>query len=891
MRACAASSFNCDAGAGGAGGKHWRRVPGTPATSLLVCGKATVPRAFRGQLGYGEVMRIISAVFALLGALSTLPAVGSSLDGATRLYALLLFVLICAVVALFASLSPSRRRAREIRRQVLQQQQNQAMNQQMPPQQAPAQQSPSQSVPPQQVPNQQVQGAVSYPMHYQPKPAQPGSSNQQPAQGPVQNQVPNPTQAPISATPQNQAQSPQQDQAVEAQQAQAQQTQAPSPQPASPQPPQPVAAPSPLEPMQAGGASGSSAQTPSVQNHSAESQEQQSMPQNTPAQPEKRPQQEAAQQTPKSNPAPSDPFSLSTNFKLIPPLENAQRSRYPMVLSASTSEDEVFALPSISGVPQHLLVGTQENHVPLNQRPRLQQINILENYLMRAVMNLQTLERAQVSPLHSFKETAQADRTVLAAELEETIRVSRLKLSGALEFYTSLPRLADTPGSFAFARDHALSLSAAVISLTEECFERTFRWRLLEDTLPDSLSDRLYAVRYLRESAQKLAAFVELSEFDRAMQLAEAWKKTVRKDSKIDEGKLWNEMAEVAFDVLPELRERALKGVQSALEYSELFYRPGEDGTHRMLRPEQLSEFELKGVQSTLEERLEKVRLELQDAEFCAAVLSLQANAVIELLQELLQVEQDGVLAEVVTDLRALAHDSPDLAEQPIQTLMFSREQYAPDGEDLPTIGERIRSLSSVPEVLAFVHYEGPVLLTGVSDPYKAFSGEGSFEGLLSEEMKLSPMPLSVLRTHSRLLQQVLRLQNLRLKLAWVSSCSGYMPLSLVERYYVGPSAGDEDLKELTENIEALAELLEARASSREYRGRDVPVPRILWSQMRKQAERSSRLLNTVQFLGWMFASSSRVQVVNGVAQSIHDVDAAEVVEHLMSNLKIARRR
>ena len=812
-------------------------------------------------------MRIISAVFALLGTLPTLPAVASSLDGATRLYALLLFVLICAVVALFASLSPSRRRAREIRRQVLQQQQNQAMNQQVPPTQAPNQQGPSPQVPPQPVPSQPVQGAVSYPMHYQPKPAQPGGSVQQPAQPPI----------------------PQQDQAVEAQQAQAQQTQ-------SPQPPQPVAAPSPLEPMQAGGVSGSSAQNHSAQNHSAQShsaetQERQSMPQNTPAQPEERPQQEAAQQTPKSNPAPSDPFSLSTNFKLIPPLENAQRSRYPMVLSVSTSEDEVFALPSISGVPQHLLVGTQENHVPLNQRPRLQQINILENYLMRAVMNLQTLERAQVSPLHSFKETAQADRTVLAAELEETIRVSRLKLSGALEFYTSLPRLADTPGSFAFARDHALSLSAAVISLTEECFERTFRWRLLEDTLPDSLSDRLYAVRYLRESAQKLAAFVELSEFDRAMQLAETWKKTVRKDSKIDEGKVWNEMTEVAFDVLPELRERALKSVQSTLEFSELFYRSGDDGTHRMLRPEQLSEFELKGVQSTLEERLEKVRLELQDAEFCAAVLTLQARSVIELLQELLQVERDGVLTEIVTDLRALAHDSPDLAERPIQTLMFSREQYAPDGEDLPTIGERIRCLSSVPEVLAFVHYEGPVLLVGVSDPYKAFSGEGSFEGLLSEEKRLSSMPLSVLRTHSRLLQQVLRLQNLRLKLAWVSSCSGYMPLSLVERYYVGSSAGDEDLKELTENIEALAELLEAHASSREYRGRDVPVPRILWSQMRKQADCSSRLLNTVQFLGWMFASSSRVKVVNGIAQSIHDVDAAEVVEHLMSNLKVARRR
>lgn len=822
-------------------------------------------------------MRIISAVFALLGTLPTLPAVASSLDGATRLYALLLFVLICAVVALFASLSPSRRRAREIRRQVLQQQQqqqNQAMNQQVPPHQAP---------------NQQVQGAVSYPMHYQPKPAQPGGSVQQPTQGPVQNQVPNPAQTPVSATPQNPAQSPlPQQEAVEAQQAQAQQAQAPSPHPASPQPPQPVAAPSPLEPMQAGGISGSSAQNHSAESHSAESQEQQGMPQNTPAQHEEHPQQEAPQQAPESKP--SDYFSLSTNFKLIPPLENAQRSRYPMVLSISKSEDEVFALPSISGVPEHLLVGTQENHVPLNQRPRLQQVDILENYLMRAVMNLQTLKRAQVSPLHSFKETPQADRAVLAAELEETIRVSRLKLSGALEFYSSLPRLADTPGSFAFARDHALSLSAAVISLTEECFERTFRWRLLEDTLPDSLSDRLYAVRYLRESAQKLAAFVELSEFDRAMQLAETWKKTVRKDSNLDEVKVWNEMTEVAFDVLPELRKQALKGVQSTLEFSELFYRPGEDGTHRMLRPEQLSEFELKGVQSTLEERLEKVRLELQDAEFCAAVLSLQARSVIELLEELLQVEQDGVLAEVVTDLRALAHDSPDLAEQPIQTLMFSREQYAPDGEDLPTIGERIRSLSSVPEVLAFVHYEGPVLLVGVSDPYKAFSGE-SAEGLLSEEKRLSSMPLSVLRTHSRLLRQVLRLQNLRLKLAWVSSCSGYMPLSLVDRYYVGPSAGDEDLKELTENIEALAELLDAHSNSQVYKGRGVPTTPFLWSQMRKQAERSSRLLNTVQFLGWMFASSSRVQVVNGVAQSIHDVDAAEVVEHLMSNLKIARRR
>ena len=800
------------------------------------------------MLGYRKDMSTSCAAFALL---ATLPSL--SVAGPAPLYTLLGGVLAITLVVLLVSLRAQKRRGKNDA------QQNQRMSPPYSPYPASAPQAPPHApgqpqhgypsqVQPPQAQNQQgqpVRGAVSYPQQYLPNPQ--------------------PSSAPQGTTPAN-----------DAQQNRVESTAAKQ------------GVPSPLAPLQMESPAGAQEAGVREESRSEEAVRQEATPPNGTAQQEETTQKDEADQP---KPAPSDPFSLSTNFKLIPPLENAQRSRYPMVLSVSKSEDEVFTLPSISGVPQHLLVGTQENHVPLNQRPRREQVSILENYLMRAVMNLQTLERAQVSPLHSFKETAQADRTVLAAELEETIRVSRLKLSGALEFYTSLPRLADAPGSFAFARDHALSLSAAVISLTEECFERTFRWRLLEDSLPDSLSDRLYAVRYLRESAQKLAAFVELSEFDRAMQLAETWKKTVRKDSKIDEAKVWNEMTEVAFDVLPELRERALKGVQSTLEFSELFYRPGEDGTHRMLRPEQLSEFELKGVQSTLEERLEKVRLELQDAEFCAAVLGLQTNAVIEFLEELLQVERDGVLTEVVTDLRALAHDSPDLAEQPIQTSMFSREQYAPDGEDLPTIGERIRSLSSVPEVLAFVHYEGPVLLVGVSDPYKAFSGEGSFEGLLSEEKRLSSMPLSVLRTHSRLLKQVLRLQNLRLKLVWVSSCSGYMPLSLVERYFVGPSAGDEDLKELTENIEALAELLDARASSREYRGRDVPVPRILWSQMRKQADRSSRLLNTVQFLGWMFASSSRVKVVNGIAQSIHDVDAAEVVEYLMSNLKIARRR
>ena len=800
------------------------------------------------MLGYRKDMSTSCAAFALL---ATLPSL--SVAGPAPLYTLLGGVLAITLVVLLVSLRAQKRRGKNDA------QQNQRVS---PPY------SPYPTSTPQAPPHASGQPQHGYPPHVQPPQAQ--NQQGQPVRGAVsypQQYLPNPQP---SGDPQGTAP------ANDAQQNRVESTAAKQ------------GVPSPLAPLQVENPAGAREAGVREESRPEAAVRQEATPPIGTAQQEETTQKDEADQP---KPAPSDPFSLSTNFKLILPLENAQRSRYPMVLSVSKSEDEVFALPSISGVPQHLLVGTQENHVPLNQRQRWEQVSILENYLMRAVMNLQTLEHAQVSPLHSFKETAQADRAVLAAELEETIRKSRLNLSGALEFYTSLPRLAEAPGSFAFARDHALSLSATVIEMTERCFERTFRWRLLEDTLPDSLNDRLYAVRYLRESAQKLAAFVELSEYDRAMQLAETWKKTARKDSKIDEGKVWNEMTEVAFDVLPELRERALKGVQSTLEFSELFYRTGEDGVHRMLRPEQLSEFEIKGVQSTLEERLEKVRLELQDAEFCAAVLGLQANAVIELLQELLQVERDGVLTEVVTDLRTLARESPDLAEQPIQTVTFSREQYAPDGEDLPTIGERIRSLSSVPEVLAFVHYEGPVLLTGVSDPYKAFSGEGSFEGLLSEEKRLSSMPLSVLRTHSRLLQQVLRLQNLRLKLVWVSSCSGYMPLSLVERYYVGPSAADEDLKELSENIEALAELLEARASSREYRGRDVPVPRILWSQMRKQADRSSRLLNTVQFLGWMFASSSRVKVVNGIAQSIHDVDAAEVVEHLMRNLKIARRR
>lgn len=386
------------------------------------------------MLGYRKDMSTSRAAFALL---ATLPSL--SVAGPAPLYTLLGGVLAITLVVLLVSLRAQKRRGKNDA------QQNQRVSPpyspyptstpQAPPH-APGQPQhgyPPQVQPPQNQQGQPVRGAVSYPQQYLPNP-QPSSD-------------------PQGTTPAN-----------DAQQNRVESTAAKQ------------GVPSPLAPLQVENPAGSQDAGAREESRSEEAVRQEATLPNGTAQQEETTQKDEADQP---KPAPSDPFSLSTNFKLIPPLEYAQRSRYPMVLSVSTSEDEVFALPSISGVPQHLLVGTQQNHVPLNQRQRWEQVSILENYLMRAVMNLQTLERAQVSPLHSFKETAQADRTVLAAELEETIRVSRLKLSGALEFYTSLPRLAEAPGSFAFARDHALSLSATIIEMTERCFERTFRWRLL----------------------------------------------------------------------------------------------------------------------------------------------------------------------------------------------------------------------------------------------------------------------------------------------------------------------------------------------------------------------------------------------------------------------------
>ena len=159
--------------------------------------------------------------------------------------------------------------------------------------------------------------------------------------------------------------------------------------------------------------------------------------------------------------------------------------------------------------------------MPLDQHSWQQQVKALENYLVHAVLNLQTLERAQVSPLRSLKQTPNASKELLATELEQSIEQNRMRLSEALKYYASLANLEGKPDSFAYARDRSLALASSVVTETERCFDRTFRWRLLEGTLPADLNDRLHAVRYLREGAQKLAAFVERKNYDLAVDLSQ----------------------------------------------------------------------------------------------------------------------------------------------------------------------------------------------------------------------------------------------------------------------------------------------------------------------------------------------------------------------------------
>ena len=76
---------------------------------------------------------------------------------------------------------------------------------------------------------------------------------------------------------------------------------------------------------------------------------------------------------------------------------------------------------------------------------------------MRAVMNLQTLgvrsflrytvsKRLPRLTVHGACRRAGRNHPDVSAEAERGVK-----------FYTSLPRLADAPSSYAFARDHALS--------------------------------------------------------------------------------------------------------------------------------------------------------------------------------------------------------------------------------------------------------------------------------------------------------------------------------------------------------------------------------------------------------------------------------------------------
>ena len=66
------------------------------------------------------------------------------------------------------------------------------------------------------------------------------------------------------------------------------------------------------------------------------------------------------------------------------------------------------------------------------------------------------------------------------------------------------------------------------------------------------------------------------------------------------------------------------------MDFTDPFYRTGRDGITRFLRVEDLNEFELTGMQATLEESLDAARLQLQDAEFLAAVLDIHVRETIE---------------------------------------------------------------------------------------------------------------------------------------------------------------------------------------------------------------------------------------------------------------------
>lgn len=520
--------------------------------------------------------------------------------------------------------------------------------------------------------------------------------------------------------------------------------------------------------------------------------------------------------------------------------------------------------------------------MPLDQYSWQQQVKVLENYLVHAVLNLQTLERAQVSPLRSLKQTPNASKELLATELEQSIEQNRMRLSEALKYYASLANLEGKPDSFAYARDRSLALASSVVTETERCFERTFRSRLLEDTPPADVNDRLHAVRYLREGAQKLAAFAERKNYDFAVDLSQTVLANRAQQYKASNGgglgekdesrKLWDATIQYATNLLPALREQALLLVQSVLDFTDPFYRTGRDGITRFLRVENLNEFELTGMQATLEEGLDAARLQLQDAEFLAAVLDIHVRETIEAMNLILALEGEGIIEEMTADLRLLAQHDPKTAEQPIMIPNHVEDWDHPGPYSLITIGKRIQSLTGFPDIIRFLHYEGKLLL----------ANPGSASPDRPEQI-----PLPLLRAHVRLLRQTVRLHTVQRQLTWLVTCDGYLPLSLIERTACGPCADDTGIVGVLHTVEALEDLIEARESSRPVAAGAFPSLRDAWEQAQELIRDGERRLSTAKMRGC--APVSTVSVSDGKTGTVYGSDARGVPHYLLMNRKQAR--
>lgn len=505
--------------------------------------------------------------------------------------------------------------------------------------------------------------------------------------------------------------------------------------------------------------------------------------------------------------------------------------------------------------------------MPLDQYSWQQQVKALENYLVHAVLNLQTLERAQVSPLRSLKQTPNASKELLATELEQSIEQNRMRLSEALKYYASLANLEGKPDSFAYARDRSLALASSVVTETERCFERTFRSRLLEDTPPADVNNRLHAVRYLRESAQKLEAFAERKNYDLAVDLSQTVLANRAQQYKASNGgglgekdesrKLWDATIQYATNLLPALREQAPQLLQSVLDFTDPFYRTGRDGITRFLRVEDLNEFELTGMQATLEESLDAARLQLQDAEFLAAVLDIHVRETIEAM---------------TADLRLLAQHDPKTAEQPIMIPNHVEDWDHPGPYSLITIGKRIQSLTGFPDIIRFLHYEGKLLL----------ANPGSASPDRPEQI-----PLPLLRAHVRLLRQTVRLHTVQRQLTWLVTCDGYLPLSLIERTACGPCADDTEIVGVLHTVEALEDLVEARESSRPVAAGAFPSLRDAWEQAQELIRDGERRLSTAKMRGCALVST--VSISDGKVGTVYGSDARGVPHYLLMNRKQAR--